>query len=91
MAQRNNSVTRNKHHERTIMKKRDLISYLNRIAQCYEKAKKESIEDKNYVIDVEIFAQILMSRGIYRGHLELYFPELYKELEETNFLYIKRD
>jgi len=39
----------------------------------------------------ELTAQALMSRASYRACLEANYPELYKELKEIDFLYIKRD
>lgn len=39
----------------------------------------------------ERIEQILMSRKEYRQCLEINFPDLYEQLKELQFLYIKRD
>lgn len=43
------------------------------------------------VIVQDLIAQHLMSRKDYRMCLEANYPELYKELKETDFLNLKRD
>ncbi len=66
----------------------------NKVVGPYIIAKLAELDNAIYENDTvvqEKIIQDLMSRAEYRACLEANYGELYKELKEAQFLYIKRD
>jgi hypothetical protein len=68
------------------MKNKVVGPYVIHLVKLYN-----NFKDENDTIAIEATAEALMSRQDYRLCLEANYPELYKELKEIEFLYIKRD
>jgi len=71
------------------VKNKTVGPYVMKLVEAYRSI--PDPEDITSVIIKESAAHILMSRTSYRLCLEANYPDLYKELKEVDFLYIKRD